>query len=100
MTLHYVIRPRNAEGDQKKEEMEQGALSVHPRGKGAIPEASGEEQGGREKGSKTATNVSFDSYHEIKMGEYVEFSEAVGKIFTKNESEYPTRGQWPFRLAS
>ena len=41
--------------------MEQGALSVHPRGKGAIPEASGEEQGGREKGSKTATNVSFDS---------------------------------------
>ena len=47
--------------------MEQGALSVHPRGKGAIPEASGEEQGGREKGSKTATNVSFDSCHEIKM---------------------------------
>ena len=67
MTLHYVIRPRNAEGDQKKEEMEQGAFSVHPRGKGAIPEASGEEQGGREKGSKTATNVSFDSCHEIKM---------------------------------
>ena len=24
-----------------------------------------------------------------KLGQYVEFSEAVGLIFTKNESEYP-----------
>ena len=63
--------------------MEQGALSVHSRGKGAIPESSGEEQGGREKGSKTATNVSFDSCHEIKMGEYFSIAmSARGYVYT------------------
>ena len=29
------------------------------------------------------------SRHHTVLGQYVEFSEAVGLIFTKNESEYP-----------